>query len=75
LRGIVPKVRDQGWQSMVEFWRGNGTQRNDLAKTETGPPTAQFVRQDKKAQTVLICDIPAKFFQNSLKTIDMLFRT
>jgi hypothetical protein len=24
LRSIVPQERDQGWQNVAEFWRGNG---------------------------------------------------
>jgi hypothetical protein len=27
------RSKDQGRQNVVEFWRGNGAKRNDLAKT------------------------------------------
>jgi hypothetical protein len=27
------RSKDQGWQNVAEFWRGNEAQRNDLAKT------------------------------------------
>jgi hypothetical protein len=33
------RSKDQGCKNVAEFWRGNGAQRNDLAKTEPEPPT------------------------------------
>jgi hypothetical protein len=32
-------ARDQVCKNVAELWRGNGAQRNDLAVTETEPPT------------------------------------
>jgi hypothetical protein len=33
------RSKDQGCKNVAEFWRGNGAQRSDLAKTEPEPPT------------------------------------
>jgi hypothetical protein len=46
------RSKDQGWQNVAEFWRGNEAKRNDLAKTEPEPPTGG------DALTVLLCDVP-----------------
>jgi hypothetical protein len=34
------RSKDQGWQNVAEFWRGNEAQRNDLVKTEHELPTS-----------------------------------
>jgi hypothetical protein len=33
------RSKDQGWQNVLEQWRGNGAKRNDLAIVEAEPPT------------------------------------
>jgi hypothetical protein len=52
LRSIVPKVRDQGWQTVPEQWRENGAQRNDLAGRNPG--ASEWVRSIYRP-----CEVPA----------------